>query len=501
VTPTVSRVDLLFSGANTSAEYTYEYDGAGNMVSKVTEIAGSATVTETRTVNSLNQITANSVVGSSTTNWSFTYDTNGNMKTRVNTTLSQTTTYSWDEDNRLTQVLLPSGATVSYTYDVKGRMLSRTDSGGTTTFVWDGMDCVMETDPSGNVTRYYIPKGRLMSFDRTVSGTTTVYQVHTDALGSVRKVTSSSASVIATYDYDAWGNLLPSSFDSLPGSPFLLRWLGGTGVRFDAATGLYYMRQRWYDPTIGRFASRDPLQSVNRYAYTGNPIRFSDPSGLVATQQGLSAVQFVLDQQMALVTSNQITGLQALCRTLHSAVVQSGGNIDDFVQYLQALFVPNGQLASANAVIGSLGLTTIPNTYLTQPPAFSGAGIPTTGWGTIWKDNKGFVVNDDDQSHHLMGYILVGYHTNSFIAGTGGSIQHKWGEGGSNIANTGDMLLGSLGSAYGSDLWRMRSFLGLGIWPGKGDCPTADLHAWVNKLCTTLAHSAGPIWPSLQTSW
>jgi hypothetical protein len=41
------------------------------------------------------------------------------------------------------------------------------------------------------------------------------------------------------------------------------------------------MRQRWYDATLQRFVSRDPLRSSNRYAYVHNrPTSFIDPSGL-----------------------------------------------------------------------------------------------------------------------------------------------------------------------------------------------------------------------------
>jgi RHS repeat-associated protein len=287
VTPTVSRVDLLFAGANTSSEYTYSHDAAGNMTGKVTEVSGSTTVTETRTVNNLNQITANSVVGASTTNWTFDFDTNGNMLSRTNVTLSETTTYTWNEDNKLTEVQLPGGATVSYTYDVLGRMLTRTDSSGTTTFVWDGMGCVQETDHMGNATRYYVVKGFLMTFDRTVSGTTSSYQVHADALGSVRKVTDSSANVVATYDYDAWGNQLASTSDSIPNGGLLYRFVGNSGLRWDAATGIYYVSQRWYDPTLGRFISRDKKHSVNRYKYVDNrPSSSVDLNGLCTVSVG-----------------------------------------------------------------------------------------------------------------------------------------------------------------------------------------------------------------------
>ncbi|WP_277928951.1 HYD1 signature containing ADP-ribosyltransferase family protein, partial [Luteimonas aquatica] len=55
----------------------------------------------------------------------------------------------------------------------------------------------------------------------------------------------------------------------------------------DAATGMNYMQQRYYDPAIGRFLSVDPVTAnsgtganFNRYWYANNnPYRFTDPDG------------------------------------------------------------------------------------------------------------------------------------------------------------------------------------------------------------------------------
>jgi RHS repeat-associated protein len=62
---------------------------------------------------------------------------------------------------------------------------------------------------------------------------------------------------------------------------------GFTGHEDDAATGLSYMQQRYYDPGIGRFLSVDPVTAdgntggnFNRYWYANNnPYKFTDPDG------------------------------------------------------------------------------------------------------------------------------------------------------------------------------------------------------------------------------
>ena len=84
-------------------------------------------------------------------------------------------------------------------------------------------------------------------------------------------------------DYGAWGETLPGGFDSVPGGmPY--SFVGALGVRTDVDTGLLWMRQRWYDPTLQRFISRDQLHSKNRYDYAGgSPTVFVDVTGLEPT--------------------------------------------------------------------------------------------------------------------------------------------------------------------------------------------------------------------------
>ncbi len=69
-----------------------------------------------------------------------------------------------------------------------------------------------------------------------------------------------------------------------------------TGKPVSATTGLYYYFQRWYDPSIGRFISVDPLtgdlsdpQSLNPYVYVSNqPTGAADPTGFVAYSYNMS---------------------------------------------------------------------------------------------------------------------------------------------------------------------------------------------------------------------
>ena len=100
-----------------------------------------------------------------------------------------------------------------------------------------------------------------------------------DGLGSVRVEMVGSAVSSAT-TYEPYGKLLARSGDS--GTVY-----GYTGEQHDAATGLVYLRARYYNPNLKLFMSRDPFPgwqtvpaSQHGYSYVhNNPVNLIDPSG------------------------------------------------------------------------------------------------------------------------------------------------------------------------------------------------------------------------------
>jgi len=114
----------------------------------------------------------------------------------------------------------------------------------------------------------------------------TVKYLHTDALGSIVAVTDSSGRVIERREYEPYGMQLRPELRDGPGY---------TGHVQDAVTGLIYMQQRYYDPSIGRFLSVDPVMAYetgdwrqfHRYAYAfNNPYAFTDPDGRQSRAMG-----------------------------------------------------------------------------------------------------------------------------------------------------------------------------------------------------------------------
>jgi RHS repeat-associated protein len=109
-----------------------------------------------------------------------------------------------------------------------------------------------------------------------------------DHLGSVLALVDSSGSVVESYQYDAWGNVLgvyDSSNQPINESSIGNRYLW-QGREYSWKTGLYYFRARWYDPVTGRWLSNDPIGisgGLNQYVFCADdPVNCVDPTGLDA---------------------------------------------------------------------------------------------------------------------------------------------------------------------------------------------------------------------------
>ncbi|EJM0810285.1 RHS element core protein [Escherichia albertii] len=78
--------------------------------------------------------------------------------------------------------------------------------------------------------------------------------------------------------YDEWGNLLGEENPEQ-----LQQSLRLPGQQYDEESGLYYNRNRYYDPLQGRYITQDPIGlrgGWNLYKYPLNPVRFIDSLGL-----------------------------------------------------------------------------------------------------------------------------------------------------------------------------------------------------------------------------
>jgi len=171
---------------------------------------------------------------------------------------------------------------VSFGYDGFGRRVRKSTVTGTARYLWDGNAMMMILDTLGNRVAdysYYPGTDKLQSVRRHDRGDTTFYYLRDNSGNVVALVERNSAGLALAkrYGYDPLGN-------SLGGYGVVADALQYAGRELDSETNLYYFRARYYDPSVGRFISEDPLGlsgGMNAYAYARNdPINHNDPTGL-----------------------------------------------------------------------------------------------------------------------------------------------------------------------------------------------------------------------------
>jgi RHS repeat-associated protein len=260
------------SGDNGSASYTL--DPVGNRTAETSSLSG---------INPIaGAYNANDQLSSET------YDANGNTTQAANGN-----SYTYDSENHMIKMTNGS-AVVTMIYDAFGNRVAKTVNGVTTQYLVEddvnptGYPQVVEelTGPigSGVVARQYTYG--LQRISENLSPTVTGNSTWTpsfygyDGFGSVRQLTNSAGTVTDSYEYDAFGNSFTKS-GTTPNN-YLYR-----GEQYDPDLGLYYLRARYYNPSTGRFLSRDPEdgkptdpKTLHKYLYAnGDPVDRVDPRG------------------------------------------------------------------------------------------------------------------------------------------------------------------------------------------------------------------------------
>jgi RHS repeat-associated protein len=237
-----------------------------------------------------NERTANYNVTESGATATFSYFPTGELVTQIGILPSGggTKVYAYDANGRLTRATIENMTPqeTTFVYDGLGRRVKKISGSTTWVYIYDGDEIVEERHPrSASQTRFVHGLGIDQRLAQYTIGSTPEYLL-TDHLGSVWQKANSAGTVTLTRQYDLWGNLTAGASS---GYAF-------TGREWDAETGLYYYRARYYDPKIGRFISEDPLAprrlagvssqthgtAASLYAYvSGNPLTTIDPTGLV----------------------------------------------------------------------------------------------------------------------------------------------------------------------------------------------------------------------------
>lgn len=255
------------------------------------------------------------------THASFTYDPVGNRLSH--TDFEGTTTYAYDAADRLISVTAPDASVTPYGFDANGnqvsagadsfaydladRLSSATVAGTTETYAYagDGVRLSAATGSQANrTTRFVVDRNlpqpsvalerngndqlrRRYTYGLDLLSLTTSnkgpFWYHHDGLGSVTDLTAGDGGSLAWYEYQPFGELRAMAATSqAPPNPMRF-----TGEYLDEPTGLYHLRARQYDPSLGRFLTQDPAAApisdpyVASYVYVrNNPMNWVDPTGM-----------------------------------------------------------------------------------------------------------------------------------------------------------------------------------------------------------------------------
>jgi RHS repeat-associated protein len=199
----------------------------------------------------------------------YTYDADGNQATGGG---GGTAAYN-NQNQTISNVV--SGTTTTLAYAGAGQT-ERTAVGATTLI--NGLEGV--AGQTNGTSLYFTrdPNGNLISLRQGAGGTSTNSYYLLDQQASVLGLTAADGTTDnASYTYDPYGVTLIATGTLATTNPYRY-----ATSYYDAATGLYKLGARYYNPSVGRFTQPDPSgKETNTYAYTGdNPTTYIDPQGL-----------------------------------------------------------------------------------------------------------------------------------------------------------------------------------------------------------------------------
>ena len=315
----------------------YDYDLGGNLVS-VKEYAYTTGEVQGDPVRK-GEGTFDSIWKDKLLKWNTTemkYDAVGNMLKKG------TTVFTWNQGRMLATV--DNGKKISYGYDHTGNRVRKTVDGVTTDYCMAGDILVAEITGDKTIWYRYDSAANLISMRANGQEFFYIKNLQKDVIA----LADASGEIVTEYKYNSWGKVLSitgSKKDTIGKiNPFRYK-----SYYYDNETGMYYLRNRYYDPTIRRFINADnffavqgsleTLHNRNLFAYCDhNPLTRSDSDGdawMVAAASfavGMAAsvaCQMVFERK----SIKEVDWLSAAVSGLGTAVgfMGIGGNVGNIV--------------------------------------------------------------------------------------------------------------------------------------------------------------------------
>lgn len=246
----------------------------------------------------------------------FTYDGNGNP------TKWQGVNATFDKENRM---LSFGTQTNGYRADNLRAWRQDASTAPKTFFLYDNGNVVCELNASGAVVarNSFAPDGLVSR----VEGSTAYYYMF-DQQGNVVNIITEEGQDAIFFAYNAWGSrnfAYPDEEKHGLKQPFSFN--GKWGYYLDTETGLYYCQNRFYDPTAGRWLTRDPIGfsgGINVYGYCDHsPIGTTDSKGLIS-DKFVAALQLALMEAEAAGNAALVAELEAKLAVALGAAAADG---------------------------------------------------------------------------------------------------------------------------------------------------------------------------------
>ncbi|NOU79772.1 RHS repeat protein [Paenibacillus sp. LMG 31459] len=262
--------------------YSYVYDNNGNIIAVTEALIGNDRQTTNYTYDNLNRLLT--ILRPDGGKVQYTYDLRGNRQTLTDTsTLGLSisdSSYTYNLLNMLTTVT-NNNSTVSFSYLPNNLRYQKSKDSVVTKYNYNGAgQVVSETRSDGQKASYIRGDRLLVKKDYTVANSIKDYYYLYNGHGDVVQIVDTAGKIVNSYSYDVWGNISNQTEEIANSFKY-------AGEIYDSETGLYYLRSRYYDPSIGRFINEDTYEgqidnplSLNIYTYVNNnPLKYIDPSG------------------------------------------------------------------------------------------------------------------------------------------------------------------------------------------------------------------------------
>jgi RHS repeat-associated protein len=226
---------------------------------------------------------------------------------------SNTIRLEYNAAGQLGAVHHTNGARWEYLYDAMGRRTRKTCFRGDEElwrweYLWDSNTLLAERRIEGEnvLRRLYLCDGPAVRvrIDEDDRGTR-VFVYCNDLIGTPELCTDSSGQIVWQRTTTAFGG----GFD--PGS--IEQNIGFPGQYFDAESGLFYNRYRYYDPSVARYIQPDPISVTggwNPYSYAPDPFTTADPLGLSTRHTPPNAEHVTMMNDPSLLTVQPIKQMQ-----------------------------------------------------------------------------------------------------------------------------------------------------------------------------------------------